>query len=278
LRGIEFPVASDDDKSMNRYFEELLHSAFHGQHSAAAPELARRLLCRRLPLPSDSDVTELYHEALAEACVAIKNEVADAQAEEDDLNLAFRRKVEALEFLLQFRPYSPRRAHRRPDHYWAAYHDWADAARTAITGFPRSLVPDSIRRDIAFYSGWSASVRLEPGFGWTAEKLPFSALWLIKAEGALMTRFGWRRLSPAGVSAYALPGRVLLVQYRDTARLSGEILRGALYVRGAEDVRLLGAEEAEEELALLRREARSLPVEEAPAAPAPPRPTFTATE
>jgi hypothetical protein len=259
---------------MNRYVEELLHAAFRHQHSAAAPELARRLLCRRLPLPSDSDVTALYHAALAEACEAISSEIADAISSED-FDLALRRKVEALEFLAECRPYSPRRAHRRPDHYWEAFDAWADASQAAIAGIPRTIVPDSIRRDIAFYRGWSAEARLEPGFGWEVQKLPFSALWLIKAEGALMTRFGWRRLSPAGVSAYGLPGRVLLVQYRDTARLSGEILRGALYVRG-EEIRLLDGEAAAEELALLCREARALPVEEPPPPPDPPRPNFIA--
>jgi hypothetical protein len=255
---------------MNRYLDEMIRAAFRAQDQAAAPELARRMFLRRFPLPSDSDVTALYHESLAEACQAISNEIADAQTDAD-LDVALRRKAEALEFLIEYRPYSPRRAHRRPDHYWAAFDAWTAAVQAALTGFPKNLVPESIRRDLAFYRGWASTARLDAGYGWVAEKLAFSALWALRCEGALFKTFTWKRLSPVGVAAYAVPGRILLVHYRDAALLRGEVTRGALYVRGESDVRLLDGAGAEEELASLNREARALPVD---APPPPPCPTF----
>jgi hypothetical protein len=177
-----------------------------------APELARYLLMN-LQLPSDADLTKLYHNALADTCCGTINLL---RAELDRAE-ALRSKLEFLDFLNRYKPYSPRKACNRPDHYWNAFKAWATAAEEALEVLPRALQPTGLVRDVKFYKGWACCYVGYPGHNWRVDKLENSALWQVSRHGEAVT-FTWGRLHYDWVYIHTSPTKVLLVHQAPNGR------------------------------------------------------------
>jgi hypothetical protein len=211
---------------MNRYFSLFLKSAFL-RDADQAPELARYLFLR-LQLPSAAALTEFYHSVLSDTCQGAIDLIRAAQ----DRAEALESKLALLEFLSQYRPYSPRKPHNRPEHYWDAFKAWASAAEEALEVLPYGLQPAGLVRDVRFYKGWTRCYVAYPGWGWRVDKLENSALWRVSRAGQSVT-FAWGRLSYDWVRLYVSPTRVLLVhEARD-----GRPYRAALVTKSEDSLK-----------------------------------------
>ena len=157
----------------------------------------------KLTLPSDSQVTAAYHNALRVVCESIGLGNGDIVG-----------AVNALAFLDRYRPYSPRMAGRRPAHYWEAAEPWASAVLQASSRLPRVLRPAELVRQARFVAAWTKPqdvlYQMHTGTSVVARRGAMTNRWSISVVTkdakvyAHPTLFHWGVLSARNVEARAV--------------------------------------------------------------------------